>query len=315
MLSVLMATHNGSDTIGRTLAAMTELELPPGGWKLIIVNNASTDDTEAEILKWRARLPLEYLVEPRLGKPNAINTAFERAEGDLVIMTDDDVLPDANWLVEWRRIADTYPGISVFGGAIAPAFETPPPSWLPLGDYSMFFGVTPDRAEGEILPSDVFGAHCDVFGANLAVRRASIDGQAMFDRNFFEGPQGMMGEDTDFVRRLAARGRKVGFAPRARIRHIVHPEQTTWRWILKRCYRHGRFSFVMANCTYVGPAKPPPKFPRWRIRRALATALTLPFVALRPDKSRLYIQLKRIAYDLGAINQAKATGAGTQQGS
>ncbi len=58
MISVLMATHNGADTIGRTLAAMSELEAPADGWKLVIVNNGSTDDTEAHILKWRERLPL-----------------------------------------------------------------------------------------------------------------------------------------------------------------------------------------------------------------------------------------------------------------
>src|SRR5690606_12127703 len=46
MLSVLMATHNGADTIERTLAAMSVMEPPAGGWTLIVVNNASTDDTE-----------------------------------------------------------------------------------------------------------------------------------------------------------------------------------------------------------------------------------------------------------------------------
>ena len=174
----------------------------------------------------------------------------------------------------------------------------------------MFFAATPDRPEGEIVPSDVFGAHCDVFGPNLAVRRAAIDDQAMFNRGFFAGPHGLMGEDTDFVRRLAARGYKVGFTPRARVRHIVLPEQTTWRWILRRCYRHGRFSFVMANLTYVGEASPAPKFPRWRIRRVITAALTLPIIALGFNKRRLFVHLKRIAYDLGALDQAKVANPG-----
>ncbi|MGZ5928164.1 MAG: hypothetical protein ACXWLX_03025, partial [Rhizomicrobium sp.] len=43
---------------------MSELDVPEGGWKLIVVNNASTDDTEARIRKWQNRLPLQYLVEP-----------------------------------------------------------------------------------------------------------------------------------------------------------------------------------------------------------------------------------------------------------
>jgi hypothetical protein len=32
MLSVLLATHNGADTIERTLVAMSALDAPDGGW-------------------------------------------------------------------------------------------------------------------------------------------------------------------------------------------------------------------------------------------------------------------------------------------
>lgn len=311
MLTVLLATHNGSDTIERTLAAMAELEPPPGGWKLVVVNNGSTDDTEARVLKWRDRLPMEYVVEPRLGKPIAMNTAFRHVAGDFIVMTDDDVLPDKDWLVAWRRAADCRPEITVFGGAIVPEFEVPPPEWMPVGDYSMFFAATPARGEGEIVAADVFGIHCDVFGPNFAVRRSAIDDQSMFDLNFFIGPLGLMGEDTDFVRRLAARGHKVGFAPMARLRHIVQRSQTTWRWALRRCYRHGKFSFAVSRMSYTDPAKlPPMDFPRWRIRRVIESALALPFVAMQFDSRRLFLHLKRMAYDLGAIDQARLTGLG-----
>src|ERR1700742_2227327 len=121
MLSVILATHNGADTIDRTLAAMSAMDTPEGGWKLVIVNNASTDDTESRILKWQGRLPIDYIVEPRLGKSNALNTGFSHAEGDFIVMTDDDVLPDRHWLAEWRRVADAWPDISVFSGAVIPS--------------------------------------------------------------------------------------------------------------------------------------------------------------------------------------------------
>ena len=85
MLSVLIATHNGADTISRTLAAMSKLEAPSGGWKLVVVNNASTDETESLILQWRGKLPLKYVIEPQIGKPAAMNSALEHAEGDLII--------------------------------------------------------------------------------------------------------------------------------------------------------------------------------------------------------------------------------------
>ena len=43
MLTVLIATHNGTDTFLRTLEQFCALRSPPGGWKLRVINNASTD--------------------------------------------------------------------------------------------------------------------------------------------------------------------------------------------------------------------------------------------------------------------------------
>jgi glycosyltransferase involved in cell wall biosynthesis len=44
MLTVIITTtHNGTDTLGRTLEQLCALSPPPGGWKLLVVNKASTD--------------------------------------------------------------------------------------------------------------------------------------------------------------------------------------------------------------------------------------------------------------------------------
>lgn len=299
MLTVLLASHSGSDTIVRTLAAMEKLRAPRGRWKLVVVNNASTDDTESRILAWRDRLPIEYVVESRLGKPIAMNTALKHAEGDFIIMTDGDVLPVRDWLVEWRRIADVRPDITVFGGAIVPEFPEPPPAWMPREDMRMLYGATPARAEGEIVPEDVFGSNCDVFGANPGVRREAIDSTSHFNEELFQGPQGIMGEDTEFVRLLASRGKRVGFAPRARLYHIVHRYQMTWRWVLERCYRHGRRQFIVH-----GDAQGRTGFPKWRVRRVAQCAASLPLVALNSDEKDLFVHLKRMAYDLANVRQA-----------
>ena len=47
MLTVLIATRNGAATLPRVLASYTQLEPPTGGWKLVVVDNGSTDGTAA----------------------------------------------------------------------------------------------------------------------------------------------------------------------------------------------------------------------------------------------------------------------------
>ncbi len=299
MLSVLLATHNGADTIDRTLAAMSEMEPPAGGWKLVVVNNASTDDTEARVLAWRDRLPLEYIVEPKLGKSTALNTALGHAAGDLIIMTDDDVLPERSWLTEWRRMVDAYPGISVFGGVTIPAFESAPPDWpMPAWCYTVLYGQTPMQPEGEIEP-------INVSGANMAVRKSVSDQGWRFVEGFLVGKGGLMGEDSDFVRRLAAAGHKVGFAPNARVGHIIHQEQVSWWWIQRRLFRHGRTMFMLENVRRdEASGRLVIQFPWRQFGAGLRSGLRL--LALTPggDKARMFPQALDASYALGAVSQA-----------
>lgn len=45
MLTVLLATHNGAESLPRTLDSFTKLKIPEGGFNVIAVENASTDNT------------------------------------------------------------------------------------------------------------------------------------------------------------------------------------------------------------------------------------------------------------------------------
>lgn len=297
MISVLLATHNGADTIERTLAAMSEIRAPADGWELLVVNNASTDDTEQRVLAWSERLPLRLLVEPRLGKAAAINTGLGHVSGDLIVMTDDDVLPDVDWLQEWRRVADALPQCSLFGGAIAPEFDGLPPAWtMPESSYTVLYGETPSYAEGEIEPRNVSGA-------NIAIRASLLTQGWRFGEAFLVGKRGLMGEDADFVRRLGDAGYKVGFAPTARVRHIIHPEQKSWRWIQNRFFRIGRTEFMLEDVKS-GKHGPVFQFPYWRFRRAAGLIPRMMVSRLRGDQATLFAQARTLAYDLGAVRQA-----------
>lgn len=304
MLSVLMATHNGEKTISRTLHAMSEMTPPSGGWKLVVVNNASSDDTERCVSAWRDRLPMTYLMEPRLGKSVAMNAALRHAEGDFIVMTDDDVLPDANWLVEWRRVADAFPECSVFGGAIVPEFDASlPPAYVPRHCYGTLYGASVPFPEGGIEPEDETGVFF-LGGANLAIRPAVFEQGGHFDEGFLVGKSGLMGEDADFVTRLHRQGHKVGFSPKSRLRHIIHPNQTKWSWMHRRFFRDGRAKFMLTQVRFDEAGKRFAfSFPWNRFRSALGSALRL-MLTLGLNQEKAFKQSHALAYDLGALRQA-----------
>src|SRR5215470_9345199 len=114
MLTVLMATYNRAGLLPEVLNTYSRLEPPDGGWKLVIVDNGSTDQTKETIKSFSSRLPITYLTELKRGKSAAVNTGLASVSGDLVVFTDDDVLPHPHWLNEMRSAADSRLSYSVF---------------------------------------------------------------------------------------------------------------------------------------------------------------------------------------------------------
>ena len=236
MLTVLLASHNGGHTLPRTLAAFRALRPPAGGWRLVVVDNASSDDTRSIIGSFMGSLPISYLHEARLGKNAALNTGLAHVSGDLVVLTDDDVVPRADWLAELRALADAEPDFTVFGGAILPEWEVEPEQWiLDWVNLSITYAVLDlSIAEGPVEPSTIFGP-------NMAVRRAVFDAGYRFDEDV--GPRGLeyaMGSESEFIRRLVADGHRCWHTRRAVVRHMIRRDQLTAAWILGRAIRFGR---------------------------------------------------------------------------
>jgi len=244
MLTVLMATYNGAQTLPDVLDAFCQLEEPAGGWKMLVVDNASTDETQNIVQSYTQRLPITVFYEPVRGKNIALNSSLDNIVGDLVVFTDDDVLPRPDWLVRMRAAADTYPSISIFGGVVLPKWRMPPEIWLHnLGwpYMAILFSLTHlTLAEGPV-ESDY------IFGPNMAVRSDIFKAGHRFGEAI--GPDGSasypMGSETEFIARMARQGYKLWHCPQSVVYHIIRPYQMDREWVLKRATRFGRGKYRM----------------------------------------------------------------------
>lgn len=236
MLTVLFATHNGAHTLPRMLEALSSLEEPKGGWRLVIVDNASDDETPALLERFRDRLPLTPAYEPRRGKNVALNTGLKHVAGDLIVLTDDDIVPRDGWLARLRQAADAQPGFAIFGGRVEPLWERPPDPWiLEWVDLAAAYALTdPGLVDGPIDPGLVFGP-------NMAVRRSVFDTGVRFDEGV--GPTSgsyAMGGETALTVKLARSGLQCWHCKDAEVQHIIRDFQMTRRWVLRRAIRFGR---------------------------------------------------------------------------
>lgn len=96
-VSLVVATYNEEHTILRKLRNIRELDYPKNKLEVLVVDSASTDDTVSVVKDFLNKngdvLNLRLLVqEKRMGKASALNHAWKYCSGDIVILSDADVL-------------------------------------------------------------------------------------------------------------------------------------------------------------------------------------------------------------------------------
>jgi glycosyltransferase involved in cell wall biosynthesis len=297
-----VATYNGARTLEACLDAYCRLDSPSGGWKLVIVDNASTDSTRSITRSFASRLPIHYCQEPMQGKNAALNTGLREVSGDLVVFTDDDAVPHKEWLTAMREAADAHPGYALFGGKILPRWETPPERWIlecvPLG---VAYAVTPPTLrEGEI------GAG-SLFGPNMAIRASVFASGCRFDPSI--GPRGngsyTMGSETELSLRLERSGLKAWHVESAVVEHIVQDFQLTPKWILRRAALFGREIYRLHDEKRFVNSIKLCGVPIYLIRRALLEAGKSAHARLRGDSRRWFDFRWKLNFTLGEMIESR----------
>ncbi len=304
MLTVLMATYDGAATLPAVLDACCRLDPPDQPWKMLIVDNGSTDGTGELIARYADRLPLRCLSEPCRGKNVALNLALETVlrepggDGDLLVFTDDDATPDHDWLRQWEACARDHPDYAVFGGAIVPDWARQPPEWLErLAPVGLTYGLTaPSLPDGPLFPGLVWGA-------NMAVRRAAFDAGHRFDTSV--GPNGQayaMGSETELTRRLALAGYRAWHCGAARVAHHIRADQMKTSYVLKKAWRFGRGKYRQDR-----PGMFPELLglPRWMLSRYLLECARLVLDAARRDRDGVFLRRWEMAYLQGYFHEAR----------
>jgi glycosyltransferase involved in cell wall biosynthesis len=301
MLTVLIATYNGSSTLSTVLDSYCSLESPAGGWKLVIVDNGSTDDTKEKVFSFSRSLPLTYLFEPKRGKNSALNAGLAHVSGDLLVFTDDDVIPNPAWLKQMRHAADSLPEYSIFGGPVEPMWERPPESWLlkwvPLDPT---YAVTPPMEEGPT-PATL------VFGPNMAVRAAIVHAGHYFDEGI--GPNGSsyaQGSETEYLKRLSGLGFKAWHIKDAVVKHMIRSSQMDREWVLARAVRFGRGQYRIEEKDAQSTIRMMFGVPRYMFRQIISQGIRVAFARLAGNQEQVFKRRWKLNYMIGQTIEARA---------
>ncbi len=171
--TVVVPTWNGSDRIAVTLASLDEQTIDRDRFEVIVVDDGSTDDTEATISRFADQHPMLTLSCVRIehaGVNAARNAGIRAAAGAIVVLFDDDEIVEADHLE--RVLAIMEDADHDWDGVGGPARAT----------NSDAFRTCRRCSIGEAtLPIEGQGTTPRLLGGNMAVRRSLFDEVGLFD--------------------------------------------------------------------------------------------------------------------------------------
>ncbi len=196
-VSVIVCTYNGSRTMQRCIESLQRLHYPD--YEVIVVDDGSTDATSAIL---DAFTGIRVIRQQNLGLSAARNRGAQEASGEILAYTDDDCMPDEDWLY---HLVETFirGGTAMVGGP-----NLPPPA---RNSVEAAVAAAPG-APTHVLLSDQEAEH--VPGCNMAVTR-----EAFLQVGGFDPVYRKAGDDVDFCWRILEQGLKIGFDPSAIVWH------------------------------------------------------------------------------------------------
>ncbi len=220
--SAIVITYNSASAI----SACIESLLSQPGWEIIVVDNASSDDT-ASLVSQYSRVRLVRNTVNR-GFAAAANQGEKVASGDVIVLLNPDTVAHPGALEKLAAALDDTK-VAAAGGAFIDEHGRPqrgfqfrrfPTLGAMLAEVLLLNRVWPgnpwNRRYRCLDADDTRAQFVDQpAGACLAVRREAWESIGGFDENFYP----VWFEDVDFCRRLADRGWKIAYCPDARFIH------------------------------------------------------------------------------------------------
>src|SRR3989338_2925684 len=117
--SIVIATYNRAELLKNNIKALARQNVPKDSYDVIVVNDGSTDRTEAvvkEFISAYLDMNIVYLKQPNGGPAKARNLGVKQAKGNIVFFTDDDCVVPDKWI---ETLADGYrrhPEVAGVGG-------------------------------------------------------------------------------------------------------------------------------------------------------------------------------------------------------
>lgn len=205
-LSLVICTKDRGDRLDPCLNALTRMD-KPDGFEVVLVNNASSDDTETVLRSYAKDADFNVTVvnEPVTGLARARNTGWQAGSGHIVAFTDDDCYVREDFAKAILKHFNTSK-YAYFSGRIELFDPTDYPITVLLDDYPREFEPRLFLRTGWVQ------------GANFGMTREALEAVGGFNELLGAGTD-YPAEDIEIVGRLSGMGRTGMYSPKIVVAH------------------------------------------------------------------------------------------------
>ncbi len=253
LVSAIVCTYNRAQRLERCLRALARQVPPPGGLEVLVVDDASADETPQVCQRLAGQMPnLRYVsCGENGGLASARNVGLRAARGELLLYVDDDCIAQEDWALRMSEALEREP-------LVAGAVEAAPGGYVQLcHNVAHFYGYMPCQPAG---PS------FSMAGANMGFRRADLERLG----GFKDGVR--CAEDMEMALRARAGGYSPRLCPRAVVLH--DPGRNSWRVIFRYAMRAAATTVHLRNRHRAMLGTP------WLMRSPVLLVLASPVIAL-----------------------------------
>lgn len=240
-ISAVVCTFNRADLLTGALESLCEQDLPANQYEIIVVDNASTDETNQLVQSIIDKHPghrIVYIYEAQPGLGYARNTGFRQAQGEYIAYTDDDALLPKDWLSRAVQLHHMTPPPLCVGGKITPFYTTAKPEW-----YKDCYSTATWGDEPRLLRrGESFS------GPNMIWRKSALENSPGFAVHVgVKGNELSLGEETMLFEQLWMQPDPPVFyySPDLVVKHWVPPFKMKVSYRLKRQFVAGEIQVKM----------------------------------------------------------------------
>ena len=229
-ITIIICTYNRFTLLDKALESLANQTLGKSDFQVLIIDNNSNDNTREIVEKWRNKLDLKYIFEPKQGLSQARNRGIIEAKTEYIGFIDDDAIADPDWIKNTINIIERDRP-QIFGGPIYPFYQSKKPKWF-LDRYET-------RSYGEKIKT--LDLYENLSGSNIFFKRNIFKIIGWFDPSFgMKGSVIGLGEESQLQRQAKDRNIRVIYYPNLKVIHLVPGFKVKVAYIIKRCFMVGK---------------------------------------------------------------------------